>query len=119
MRIGVGKGFQPHQFQDFVDPVPLFLEHAPGIQPRRDILADGEPWEQRGLLEHQDTIRIRPVDRFAVFAQLSFKRRLQSRRKPQEGRLAATGRAEKRDELAGFTVIETLSRTGSSRSPRS
>ncbi len=101
VRIGIAERGQADQLDDRIDPVPLRLQDALRLQPERDIVPDRAPGKQRRILEHDDARRMRTGDAGIVFPQRPGARLLQPRDQPQQGRLAAAGRTEQRDELAG------------------
>ena len=103
MRIGVAECRQADEIERRIDALPLALQDALRLQPERDIVPDRSPWKQRRVLKHHDARRDAvPLMRIAVLAQRAGARRLQPRDQPQQGRLAAAGWAEQRDELAGL-----------------
>ena len=85
-----------------LDALPLALQDALCLEPQRDVVPYGSPRKQRWILKHDDPGWERSRDRIAVLAQHAGSRRLKSRDQTQQGRLAATGRPQQRDELAGL-----------------
>ncbi len=78
------------------------LDHidAGGARPDLDIVEHGQPGEQREALEHHRDAFGRPVDRPAVERHRALGRPCQAGNEPQQGRLAAAGTSEQRDDLA-------------------
>ena len=100
MRIDVTKAGKPDQIDRRIDPLALAFQDALRLQAQRNIVPDRPPWKQRGILEHDDPRRVRPLDADIVLAQHPATRRFQSRDQPQQCRLAAAGGTEQSNEFA-------------------
>src|SRR6185369_12533501 len=73
-------------------------------QAEADVPGDREPREHAALLEHEDAARIRPAHGLAVDAHLAARRLDEAAHDVEERALAAPGRTEDGDELAGGDV---------------
>ena len=82
------------------------LAHAALPQAKADVLRDGEPGEKRVALKHHTPVGAGAVDGLAVELHLAAGGKVQARHNAQQGRLAATRRAEDGDEvvLAHFEI---------------
>ncbi|MEA3084738.1 MAG: hypothetical protein QOC89_2435 [Paraburkholderia sp.] len=78
------------------------LRHTLKAQAERDIVEHVEPGHQRVLLEDDTAVRARPKHRFTVQTHLASGGLNETGDAVQQGRLAATGRAQRDDELTGF-----------------
>ena len=78
----------------------LDLADARRARPDLHIVEHGQPGEQREALEHHRHALGRPVDRLAVERHRALGRAGEAGDEPQQGRLAAAGAAEQRDDLA-------------------
>ncbi|MNK86367.1 hypothetical protein D3C87_1062760 [compost metagenome] len=92
LEVAVGNGFA------------LLARHALLTQPESDIVPDVEPWEQRVLLEHHAAPHIGTGHLFFVHKHRARAWRLEAGHDIEQGALAAAGRADQRDKLAGGDV---------------
>ena len=101
MRICGLIALQSHQFDLARDALAACrLGETLAAQSEVDILAHGLPGEQRELLEHDGAVRPRPGHRPATDADGARRRKLEAGGHPQARRLAASRRADDRNELA-------------------
>src|SRR5512138_2238821 len=94
------EALQPHEADVLGDAAPPFL----GIDPfarktETDVLLDGEPRKQARLLKHDAAICADPGARTAVDANLAAMFDVEAREEPEQRGLAATARADDRNEL--------------------
>ncbi len=78
----------------------ILLVHMAGTEPRGDVLADGEPVEQRALLKHEAAPVGRPADGLAVQRELAALGLVEPGDQAQGRGLATAGGSQERDELA-------------------
>ena len=95
---GALKADESHEFvRDLVDLPP----RQPALaRAEADVLAHGEPGEQRVILEHHAAIAARTGDAPPIHQDLAGGRLLEPRDDAQHGRLAAAGGADQAHELA-------------------
>src|ERR1700726_3213366 len=72
---------------------PLRLADPLHLHSELDVLADGDPGKEAQVLENQDAVRARTLDRLAVHKYLTRSLWLQSGNQMQQGGLAASGRS--------------------------
>ena len=93
-----------HQFEIVHHPVMalgLALRAAEHLVHRDgDVAVDGQPRQQRVVLEHDGTVGARVVDHLAFEEDLAAGRLQQAAQDVEQGRLAASRMADQRDELA-------------------
>src|SRR6185503_3507610 len=64
------------------------------------VLQGGKPGQQLRVLEHHAAVVAAAIDFMPVYGYAPPARRIEPHRNPERGRLAATGRADQRDDLA-------------------
>ncbi|MNZ33319.1 hypothetical protein D3C78_506640 [compost metagenome] len=98
-RPGPGEGGQADLGQRRIDPLAIPRQAAAGLRAEGDVVPHASPGVERRVLEHHHPRRRRPVHRLAIGQQTAAVGRLQTGDQTQQGRLAATGRPQQRDEL--------------------
>ena len=101
MRIGLLEALEADHFDELIDAVLFLLVDAAGTQAEGDIVVDGQPRDQRVLLEHEAAVGAGSGDGHAVERQLALVHWDETGDQTQERRFAAAGRADERHERAG------------------
>ena len=111
-----GQRFQLHQAQHFADACRGGgCRPTPHLQPEGDVAHDGQVRKQRIALEHDAHLapmRRQCNDAAAVQADVARGRRNETGDQPQRGGLAAAGRAEQYDQLAGLDLQRHVAHHG-------
>src|SRR5262249_12219179 len=104
---------EPDAVHPFVhDLGSLRRRHAFLAQAEGDVVGDAEPGEQRVRLEHHAAVGAGCAHRVTIKQDLAGGRLIEAGDQAQEGRLAATGRPENRDEVVvGHRERRRLERT--------
>ncbi|CEI76372.1 Putative uncharacterized protein [Pseudomonas aeruginosa] len=108
VRVGLGEARQADLLEAFVGAsLGLVARHLAGHpQGEQHVLPYGLPWRQLvELLEHHDTVGAGRPDRLSLKADLALAGRDEAGHRLEQGRLAATGRAEQ-DEAIGRVDFE-------------
>jgi hypothetical protein len=101
MQQRVGMPLETHERQHLAcDTVALRFRHVLKTQAERDVVKHVEPWHQRILLKYDATIGAGAVHQFAVQTNFATGWLDKAGDAIEQGRLAATRRAERHDELA-------------------
>jgi hypothetical protein len=92
---------EPDELDQLANPRPGACQDASGLKRESQVLLDSEPWEERGLLEHEARLWGRPNDPLARDVGGARAGPLEAGDELEERRLPAAASTNQADELAG------------------
>ena len=97
----LAKRFEADEPHEFVHFVAFLVQHSARDEAGLDVAADGQPREKVRVLKNEAALRARAGDPFRPIQQFAGLRNVEAGDQAQQRGLAATARADDRDQFAG------------------